>query len=58
MIGYWTRFAWTGNPNRPAAPHWARATRTGTAALQFVPGAIQPVDFAAEHQCGFWDSLG
>ncbi|SEP53119.1 para-nitrobenzyl esterase [Amycolatopsis saalfeldensis] len=58
MIGYWTRFAWTGNPNRPGAPHWARATRIGTAALQFVPGAIQPVDFAAEHQCGLWDSLG
>jgi para-nitrobenzyl esterase len=57
MIGYWTRFAWTGNPNQEAAPHWARATRDSGTELQFVPGAIQPVDFAAEHQCRFWDSL-
>jgi para-nitrobenzyl esterase len=58
MIGYWTRFAWTGNPNQYGAPPWARATRTGTTQLQFVPDAVQPVDFTAEHQCGFWDSLG
>jgi para-nitrobenzyl esterase len=58
MIDYWTRFAWTGNPNQHGAPHWARTGRTGTMELQFVPGAIQPVDFAAEHQCRFWESVG
>ena len=57
MIQYWTTFARTGNPNRSGAPRWARSTPTSTAALQLVPGAVQPVDFAAEHQCRFWGSL-
>jgi para-nitrobenzyl esterase len=57
MIRYWTTFARTGNPNQSGTPHWARATPTSTAQLQLVPGAIQPVDFATEHQCQFWNSL-
>ncbi|HEY4460244.1 MAG TPA: carboxylesterase family protein [Pseudonocardiaceae bacterium] len=54
MIDYWTTFARTGNPNQPGDPHWAPGS---AAQLQLVPGAIQPVDFVAEHQCGFWDAL-
>ncbi len=57
MVDYWTTFARTGNPNQPGTPHWARATPTSTAQLRLVPGAIQPVDFVAEHQCRFWNSL-
>lgn len=57
MIDYWTTFARTGNPNQSGTPHWARATPASTAQLQLVPGAIKPVNFAAEHQCQFWDSL-
>jgi len=57
MVDYWTTFARTGNPNQSGTPHWARATPAGTAQLQLVPGAIAPVDFAAEHQCRFWDAL-
>jgi para-nitrobenzyl esterase len=52
MISYWTRFAHTGNPNGPGTPYWAPSTVQSLA-----PGAIRPVDFAAEHQCGFWNSL-
>jgi len=25
--------------------------------LSLAPGAIQPVDYEAEHQCGFWSSM-
>jgi para-nitrobenzyl esterase len=57
MVDYWTTFARSGNPNRSGTPHWAQATPAGTAQLQLVPGAIAPVDFVAEHQCRFWDSL-
>jgi para-nitrobenzyl esterase len=52
MIRYWTRFAHTGNPNGPGSPEWARNT-----VLSLAPGEIRPVDFAAAHHCGFWDSL-
>ncbi|MDN3353489.1 carboxylesterase family protein [Actinomadura sp. DC4] len=53
MIGYWTRFARTGNPNGGGAPGW----RT------FDGNDVQPLggerrNFADEHRCGFWRSLG
>jgi para-nitrobenzyl esterase len=52
MVSYWTRFAHTGNPNGPGTPYW------GTSSVQsLAPGAVRPVDFATEHQCGFWNSL-
>ena len=57
MIDYWTTFARTGDPNGSGNPHWAPATTTSTEQLQLVPGAIEPADVAAEHQCAFWDSL-
>lgn len=56
MIGCWTTFARTGNPNQPGTPHWSPGTPTSTRQLPLVPNAIQPVDFVAEHQCEFWDS--
>lgn len=52
MIKYWTRFAHTGDPNSAGSPTWPRDSM-----LSLAPGDIRPVDFAAEHQCGFWDSL-
>jgi para-nitrobenzyl esterase len=51
MIKYWTRFAHTGTPNGPGSPSWSRSE-----VLSLAPGAIKPVDFAAEHQCGFWST--
>ncbi|MXQ67861.1 carboxylesterase family protein [Actinomadura rayongensis] len=48
MIGYWTAFARTGDPNHRGAPTW----RSGT--LSLAPHAVRTVDAAAEHQCRFW----
>jgi para-nitrobenzyl esterase len=55
MISYWTTFARTGNPNHAGAPKWSAGTAHGR--LQLVPNQIQPVDAAAEHQCGFWSTI-
>ncbi|MFD8495682.1 carboxylesterase/lipase family protein [Amycolatopsis sp. NPDC059657] len=48
MIGYWTRFARVGDPG----PRWHAGV------LSLAPGAIQPVDLAAEHNCAFWAGIG
>ncbi|MCX5128339.1 carboxylesterase family protein [Streptomyces sp. NBC_00193] len=57
MTGYWTRFAATGDPNTPGTgPWWPRSP----AVLSLAPepaGGIRPVDAAARHHCGLWDSL-
>jgi para-nitrobenzyl esterase len=52
MIGYWSAFARSGDPDHRGAPTW----RPGTTALRLAPGAIGPVDVAAEHNCGFWQT--
>ncbi|MHB8575498.1 MAG: carboxylesterase/lipase family protein [Dehalococcoidia bacterium] len=57
MIGYWTQFAATGNPNRSGLPDWPRF-RGSTETLRLVPGAVQPEDIAALHHCTFWQTLG
>ncbi|WP_406631994.1 carboxylesterase/lipase family protein [Amycolatopsis sp. WGS_07] len=59
MIGYWTSFARTGVPESPGAPVWPRfGASSDVLAFSGVPGGIALVDLAAEHQCGFWSSLG
>jgi para-nitrobenzyl esterase len=56
MITYWTRFARTGNPNVDAAPSWPRYHSSGPV-LALTAGHTAPVDFAADHQCAFWNGL-
>lgn len=57
MIGYWTRFAATGDPNGGGQPHWSRFRHSAVQALDDGAGGIHPVNLAEEHQCGFWASL-
>jgi para-nitrobenzyl esterase len=54
MIGYWTRFAWTGNPNGPDLPTWS-PNRNGRTVLGLDTGVdgITPVDVDTYH-CALW----
>lgn len=53
MVGYWSRFARTGDPNGRGAPRWAPFTG-GSTVLELRPGRSEPVDVGATHRCGFW----
>jgi para-nitrobenzyl esterase len=59
MIGYWTRFARSGDPNGGGAPAWARSGPAAERVLSLAPGTggVRPVDLAREHRCAFWTSL-
>ena len=57
MIGYWTTFARTGDPNHAGAPRWAAATIRGNGQLRFIPDRIREADVAADHQRAFWAAL-
>jgi hypothetical protein len=60
MVGAWTRFAHTGNPNGEGITTWPRF-RGGRGHVQSLApgsGGIRPVDLGREHRCGFWQSLG
>ncbi|MBO2455421.1 carboxylesterase family protein [Actinomadura barringtoniae] len=54
MIGYWSAFARSGDPNHRGAPRW----RPGLAPLSLAPGAIRTIDAASEHNCAFWKTTG
>ncbi|MFE6847272.1 carboxylesterase/lipase family protein [Streptomyces sp. NPDC057686] len=62
MVGYWTNFARTGNPNTAGAPRWPvfRASSLLGPSVQSLasgPGGIRPVDAFAAHGCSLWDRL-
>ena len=60
FIGYWTRFAATGNPNGRSAPRWPKFVRKAPRIQELIPSAIAPetgAKFSAFHQCAFWLAL-
>jgi len=60
MMGYWTRFAATGNPNGGRAPLWPRVGGTTPRIQELIPNATAPEPatvFAGFHQCLFWATI-
>lgn len=56
IIGYWSAFARTGNPNGPERPHWPEFGSSDTV-LGLSADGIAPAPFAEDHRCGFWAGL-
>ncbi|MBP2327976.1 para-nitrobenzyl esterase [Kibdelosporangium banguiense] len=56
MIGYWTSFAATGNPNGPGRPNWPAATVSTPSPVQRLTseGTAPVSTFPAEHHCRLW----
>ena len=58
MMGYWSRFAATGNPNGGGAPYWP-AFSSGRQRVEELTstGTAPTAGFAAHHQCAFWAQI-
>jgi para-nitrobenzyl esterase len=55
MIGYWTRFARTGDPNSDGAPAWPLYSAASDRFLSLVPPVPAAAGgFAVEHNCAIW----
>jgi para-nitrobenzyl esterase len=68
MIGFWSRFIATGDPNDRGRPVWPRFIPAGASesdhgarmdlVLSLRPGAVAPTaGFAADHRCAFWQTV-
>jgi para-nitrobenzyl esterase len=59
MIGYWTQFARTGDPNSPGLPTWSPYNAATDQFQSFVPPApTVEAGFDADHQCSsFWSTF-
>jgi para-nitrobenzyl esterase len=58
MVGYWTEFARSGDPNGHGQPSWPRVHRDRQVMLSLVePSPTPETNFATAHQCDFWDTL-
>lgn len=57
MIGYWTRFARTGDPSGHGAVGWPRFRLDLEHIQSLAPDGIGRADFRREHRYSFWWSL-
>jgi para-nitrobenzyl esterase len=56
MVGYWTSFARTGNPNSQGAPLWPPYGTSDQFQSLNEPSPAAASGFAADHKCAFWGS--
>jgi para-nitrobenzyl esterase len=56
IVGAWTRFATTGNPNGQGLPTWAVFTSgTGPFLAQDIPNSTETAaQYSANYHCVFW----
>jgi para-nitrobenzyl esterase len=60
MIGYWTQFAKTGNPNLVGTPSWPEygATARFQSLVAPTPAPESDSSFDTDHKCSsFWDTF-
>lgn len=60
LVGYWTRFADTGNPNGAGLTDWPRFTPSSQLVLrQNIPTStvVTAAQHAASHKCDFWSTI-
>jgi para-nitrobenzyl esterase len=59
MVAYWTNFAATGDPNGFGLPHWFPYNPDSDQFQSLTSTGSGPIsNFASEHQCSFWATLG
>jgi para-nitrobenzyl esterase len=59
MVGFWSQFARTGNPNAAGNTVWPAYTAANDTYLTLAPGATATTTgFATEHRCAFWMQVG
>ena len=58
IVGAWTRFAKTGNPNGPSLPTWQAFTPgSGPFLEQDTPNSVETdAQYSANYKCAFWAS--
>jgi para-nitrobenzyl esterase len=58
MVGYWTQFAKSGDPNSLDTPLWPRYDATTDEFQSLVPPSpVGEFEFATDHKCDFWAEL-
>jgi para-nitrobenzyl esterase len=61
MLGFWSNFAATGDPNGAALPEWPRYDAQAPERIGLLAGGateeISADAYAQEHHCALWDAL-